>query len=201
MTVGSRNLLIVVSAPSGAGKTTLCDRLLQDVPGLAYSVSCTTRCPRGNEQDGVDYHFLDESEFLRRIAAGEFLEHATVHGNLYGTLRESVAAALESGRSVLMDIDVQGAAQIRAQLAASPADDKLRKAFVDIFIEPPSLDALRQRLTGRGEDADEEIERRLAKAAAEMSRSGDYQYHVVNESLERAYEEFKVCILNEMTCT
>ncbi|MBL7114290.1 MAG: guanylate kinase [Kiritimatiellae bacterium] len=199
--MGNRNLLIVVSAPSGAGKTTLCDRLLQEVTGLAYSVSCTTRHPRGAEQDGVDYHFLDECEFRKRIAAGEFLEYATVHGNLYGTLRDSVASSLESGQSVLMDIDVQGAAQIRERLATSPVDDTLRKAFVDIFIEPPSLDALRQRLMGRGEDPDDEIERRLAKAASEMSRSGDYRYHVVNDSLERAYEKFKSYVLNEMIQT
>ena len=135
-----RPLLIVVSAPSGGGKSTLCDRLLASRHDMVYSVSCTTRPPRGREVDGLHYRFLSESEFERRVAAGDFLEHAVVHGARYGTLRHTVEEALRTGRSVLMDIDVQGAAQIRSALAARSVDDPLRSALVDIFIAPPSLE-------------------------------------------------------------
>jgi len=131
-------LLIVVSAPSGAGKTTLCDRLIAERPDMVYSVSCTTRAPRGEERDGRDYHFLSEPEFDRRLRQGLFLEHARVHGYRYGTLRETVHAALTAGRSVLMDIDVQGAAQVRAAVGRADSEDPIAKGFLDIFIAPPS---------------------------------------------------------------
>ena len=139
-TPAAHPLLLVVSAPSGAGKTTLCDRLRAEFPAIRYSVSCTTRGPREGEVDGEDYHFLSEAEFRRRLAAGEFLEHAVVHGHLYGTLRSEVADGMTAGRDVLMDIDVQGAAQIRAALAGLPPDHPLRRGYTDVFIAPPSLD-------------------------------------------------------------
>lgn len=186
-----RPVLLVVSAPSGAGKTTLCDRLLAEFPSIRYSVSCTTRAPRPGEADGADYHFLTEAEFRRRLAAGDFLEHAVVHGHLYGTLRQEVAAGLAAGRDVLMDIDVQGAAQIRASLAGLPEDDPIRRGYRDVFIAPPSLGELRRRLERRGADAPEAIERRLRQAGLEMDRAGEYGHRIVNDVLDRAYSEFR----------
>jgi len=128
-----RPLLIVVSAPSGGGKSTLCRRMLAERKDVAYSISCTTREPRGNEVNGREYHFLSEVEFDRRVKNGEFLEHALVHGHKYGTLRKPVDDALASGKSILMDIDVEGARQIREYVARLPDSDALKNAFVDIF--------------------------------------------------------------------
>lgn len=182
-----RPLLLVLSAPSGAGKSTLCDRLLAEHPFMTRSISCTTRAPRGNEVDGRDYHFLSPGEFNRRVAAGLFLEHAVVHGNQYGTLRGNVEAALAAGHDVVMVIDVQGAAAVRR--AARAAGGLLGRSYVDIFIAPPSLEALRERLQRRGEDASDVIERRLANARGEMERAGEYRYRVVNDVLDLAYAE------------
>ena len=187
-------LLIVVSAPSGAGKTTLCDRLLAERSDIVYSVSCTTRPPRGREVDGQDYFFLTEEDFARRIQRGELLEHAVVHGYAYGTPRERVVETLASGRSVLMDIDVQGARQIRECVRQAAADDPLRAAFVDIFIEPPSLEALRQRLERRGEDSPAVIARRLRNAEDELRQRNEYRYRVVNGDLATAYRDLTAII-------
>ena len=184
-------LLIVVSAPSGAGKSTLCDRLLAESPDIVYSVSCTTRAPRGEEQVGSAYFFLSPEDFEQRVGEGAFLEHATVHDNRYGTLKETVRSAMSSGKSVMMDIDVQGAQQVRDALATLPADDAMVRGFVDVFIQPPSMDILRQRLEGRGEDAIEVIERRLANAAQEMSCADVYKYCVINDDLDTAVAEFR----------
>jgi len=180
-------VLLIVSAPSGAGKTTLCRRLLKDYPGLHYSISCTTRAPRAGEQDGREYVFLDEATFLRRVEENAFLEFARVHRHWYGTPRAPITDALAAGRDVLMDIDVQGAAQIRTAARAAPADDPIRRAYADIFVTPPSLAALRARLEGRGQDRPDVIERRLRQAGAEMDAAGDYQFQVVNDELETAY--------------
>lgn len=182
-------LLIVISAPSGAGKTTLCDRLLQDYPEITYSISCTTREPRGVEEDGEDYYFLKREQFARHVAAGEFLEHATVHGFDYGTLKAPVDSALAEGQCVLMDIDVEGAAQVRAHVATLPPANPMRAGFVDIFIRPPSLEALRERLETRGEDDAATIARRLRNADKELARAGEFRHHVVNDDLEIAYRE------------
>ena len=182
-------LLIVMSAPSGTGKTTLCDRLLQDYPEITYSVSCTTREPRGTEEDGIDYFFITPEEFEARAAKGLFLENAMVHGNRYGTLAGPVREALAEGQSILMDIDVAGAAQVRAHVAALPESDPLRQGFVDIFVRPPSLEALRDRLYARGEDKPAVIEKRLANAAGELARAGEYMHSFVNDDLEIAYRE------------
>ncbi len=183
--------LIVVSAPSGAGKSTLCRRLLSDAVDIIYSISCTTRAPRGSEVDGQAYHFLSEDEFTRRVADGAFLEHAAVHGNHYGTLRESVAAALAAGRSVIMDIDVQGAAQIRRAIVDGQDESIGSDCFIDIFIAPPSLEVLSQRLYGRGEDAPAVIEQRLCNAAREMEAAPDYRHVVVNDDLEKATQALR----------
>ena len=187
-------LLILVSAPSGAGKSTLCDRLLQDYPELVYSVSCTTREPRGEEEDGVDYHFLTQKRFDELVAQGAFLEHATVHGNSYGTLIQPIRDAFAHKLSVLLDIDVAGAAQVRARLASLPPDDPIRGGFTDIFILPPSLEELRRRLVTRGEDSPETIEKRMKNATGEMARANEYRFKIVNDDLEIAYKELKAAI-------
>jgi guanylate kinase len=164
---------------------------------MAYSISCTTRPPRGGEAHGRDYYFLPAAEFERRVAAGEFLEHATVHGHRYGTLRQAVVDALAAGRDVLMDIDVQGAAQIRRQALDPAADPRLRRAFVDVFIVPPSAAELRRRLEARAEDAPGAIERRLCNAALEMPHWREYRYLIVNDQLDAAYAELKAVVLAE----
>jgi len=193
--VKRRVLLLVVSAPSGAGKTTLCDRLLVDNPFMTRSVSCTTRAPRGVEMDGRDYYFLSPDEFNRKVTEGLFLEHALVHGNQYGTLRGTVEEALKAGKDVLLVIDVQGAATIRR--SAHLPGGILGRAYVDIFIAPPSLDALRDRLQKRGEDAQDVVERRLSAAQDEMARGHEYQYRVVNDNLEQAYAELAAIVQAE----
>ena len=187
-------LLILVSAPSGAGKSTLCDRLLQDYPELVYSVSCTTREPRGEEEDGVDYHFLTQEHFDELVAQDAFLEHATVHGNSYGTLIQPIRDAFAHNLSILLDIDVAGAAQVRARLASLPADDPIREGFTDIFILPPSLEELRRRLVNRGEDSPETIEKRMKNASGEIARAGEYRFKIVNDDLEIAYKELKAVV-------
>jgi len=190
-----RALLIVVSAPSGAGKTTLCNRLLAEHDCMTRSISCTTRAPRGAELDGQHYHFLTLDEFNRRVSKGLFLEHAVVHGNHYGTLRSNVEAALEAGKDVLLVIDVQGAAEVRR--AAKSLGGTLNRSYVDIFIAPPSLETLRDRLRKRGEDSPEVIESRLINARDEMERGREYQYRVVNDNLEQAYAELNSIINTE----
>lgn len=186
--------LIIISAPSGTGKTTLCDRLLQDYPELVYSVSCTTRDPRGEEEDGVDYYFRSEEDFKRLLGEDAFLEHACVHGNYYGTLASPVREALSQGLSVLLDIDVEGAAKVRKSIAAASPSDPLKNGTVDIFIAPPSMEALRFRLESRGEDSPETIEKRLKNAQGEMERASEFKYRIVNDDLEVAYKELKAVL-------
>lgn len=190
-------LLLVVSGPSGSGKTTLCERLLEEFPRVTYSVSCTTRAPRGDEESGVDYEFIPEGEFRRRVGEGAFLEWAEVHGHLYGTLRARVASVLAAGRDVLMDIDVQGAAQVRSRVGEASAGDPLYGALVDVFIAPPSMDVLEQRLRGRAEDAPDIIERRLKKACDEMAAWRSYRYLVMNDNREKAYDALRAVVLAE----
>src|SRR5213082_3270798 len=154
-------ILFVLSAPSGSGKTTLCDALRQ-TPDFVYSVSCTTRGPRAGEIEGDDYHFLSEPDFRARVKAGEFLEHAKVHEHYYGTLRGPIVSNLKKGVDVLIDVDVQGAAAIRAF-----DDQTIRQALCDVFIMPPDLDELRRRLTKRGTETPQQIESRIVTAARE----------------------------------
>lgn len=189
MEIENKNaLLIVVSAPSGAGKSTLCNRLIKKFPSMTYSISCTTRAPRGEEKNHEHYHFLSKEEFLARVSTGEFLEYAEVHGNFYGTLKQTVEEALAAGRDIIMDIDVQGAEQIRKACAELPSEDAVRKGFIDIFIAPPSMGELRQRLCGRLTDTEEVIENRMHNAAEEMKYRDRYQYLVINDDLEDALE-------------
>jgi len=180
-------LFIVVSAPSGAGKTTLCDLLLQNYPEICYSISCTTREPRANEEDGIDYHFVTIETFKKMIEENQFLEYACVHDNYYGTLKEPIYQALREHQCILLDIDVAGAEQVRRYVAELPEDDPLRVGFVDIFINPPSMEDLENRLVGRGTDKPEVIRKRLNNARAEMARAGDYMHQVVNDDLDVAY--------------
>ncbi len=184
-------ILFVVSAPSGAGKSTLLYALRQ-TPDFVYSVSCTTRAPRPGEIDGEDYHFVSTEEFQRRLAAGDFLEHAYVHGNYYGTMRGAVIEQLRAGVDVLIDIDVQGARQIR-----DDANQEIRTSIADIFIMPPSLEELRRRLTKRGTETPEQIETRLHNAAAEMEVWRDYRYTIISGSVEEDLQKFRAIMRAE----
>ena len=177
--------LLVISAPSGAGKTTLCRRLLAEVPAIEFSVSHTTRAPRPGERDGVDYHFIGQGEFEALRARGEFLEWATVAGHLYGTSAKEVGAALGWGRDVLLDIDTQGAASVR----------RLETAAVLIFILPPDPEALRARLEGRGSESPEVQEARLGLARGEIDQAHHYDYIIVNDDLDEAYARLRGVVL------
>ena len=184
----TRPLFIVMSAPSGCGKSTLIDLLLQEYPDLVYSISCTTRQPRGEEEDGLDYHFLTVERFRELLAEDAFIEHAEVHGNYYGTLRKPIEEVMAEGNSMILDIDVVGAAKVRhAVMHHMPPENPLRAGYVDIFINPPSMEELRARLEGRGTDAPDVIERRLANAEGEMARAGEYMFQVTNDDLKLAY--------------
>jgi guanylate kinase len=180
-----RGILFVVSAPSGAGKTTLVESIRR-TPNLFYSVSCTTRAPRTGEIDGEDYQFLSDTVFRERIEKGEFLEHAQVHGDYYGTLREPVVANLKSGKDVLIDIDTQGAAVIR-----NCDDSLIGFALADVFIIPPDLDELRKRLLNRGTETSEQIDSRLATAAREMEHWRNYRYTIISGSVEEDLRRFR----------
>ena len=184
----TRPLFIVMSAPSGCGKSTLIDLLLQEYHDLVYSISCTTRAPREGEEDGLDYHFLTVERFRELLAEDAFLEHAEVHGNYYGTLRRPIEEVLGEGNSMILDIDVVGAAKVRHEVMHHlPPENPLRAGYVDIFINPPSMEELRARLEGRGTDAPDVIERRLANAEGEMARAGEYMFQVTNDDLQLAY--------------
>jgi len=180
-------LFIVISAPSGAGKSTLCDLLLQNYPELCYSISCTTREPRINEEDGEDYHFITVDRFNKLIEDGAFLEHALVHGNYYGTLKEPIYQALRENQCVLLDIDVAGAAQVRQYVETLSEDDPLRMGYIDIFINPPSIEDLEARLRGRGTDSETVIAKRLKNAEQEMEQAGSYMHQIMNDDLDVAY--------------
>ena len=171
-------ILFVISAPSGAGKTTLV-QALREAGNFFYSVSCTTRPPRTGEIDGEHYRFLSPADFRERIDAGDFLEHAQVHNDLYGTLGEPVLTNLKNGVDVLIDIDTQGAATIR-----NSDDPNVRQSLADIFIMPPNLEELRRRLMKRGTETIQQIESRLATATREMELWRDYRYTIVSGSVE-----------------
>ncbi|MFZ2854634.1 MAG: guanylate kinase [Rhodocyclaceae bacterium] len=168
--------LYIVTAPSGAGKTTLVRLLLENDPGIRLSISCTTRMPRNGEADGREYHFLDVPDFLARIESGDFLEWAEVHGNYYGTSRSGIEGEMAAGRDVLLEIDWQGAQQVR----------KLFPAAIGVFILPPSVDELASRLSGRATDSAETIARRLAAARDEMRHMAEFDYVIINDDLQQA---------------
>jgi len=175
----SQGVLYIVSAPSGAGKTSLVKALLKTDPAIRLSVSYTTRAPRPGETDGRDYHFVSRERFKAMLAEGEFLEHAEVYGNFYGTSKGVIARDLDAGRDNLLEIDWQGAAQVKAHFPQSAS----------IFILPPSFNALRTRLNGRGQDSAEVIERRLAAAAHDLAHAGAFDYIIVNDDFDHALQD------------
>jgi guanylate kinase len=173
-------MLVVISAPSGAGKTTLCEQTLAARPNMARAITCTTREPRPGEKDGVDYYFLDAGDFLKRVQAGNFLEHATVYGNSYGTLKSEVLGKLRSGKDVLLNVDVQGAAAIRAHAEQDP---ELKTALVTVFLTPPSMSILEVRLKKRGQDSPQIIAKRLSVAKQEIVQWKNFDYLIVSSSI------------------
>lgn len=180
--------VFVITGPSGVGKGTLIAKLLERLPELELSVSATTRDPRDGEQEARDYYFLSPEEFDRRAKAGEFLEYATYSGNRYGTLRSEIERRLAAGRSVVLEIEVQGARQVRAAMPES----------VQIFIAPPEPAALRERLRARGKDSHEAIDARLAVAAQELSAKDEFAHQVVNDELDRAVDELERIVRAEL---
>jgi len=182
-----RGMLIVVSSPSGGGKGTLIDRVLKTVPGVSYSVSYTTRAPRGSEQNGREYFFVDEPAFREMIERGEFLEWANVYGHLYGTSSAQVERERAAGRDIILEIDVQGAESIRHKVAGS----------VSIFILPPSFELLRERLVTRGTDSASDLERRLKGAPAEVAQYVSFDYVILNDDINRASQQLASVIYAE----
>jgi guanylate kinase len=180
--------VFVITGPSGVGKGTLIRGLMERLPRLELSVSATTRSPRPGERDGVDYHFLSGEEFDRRVRAGDFVEHADYAGRRYGTLRSELEARVAAGAPVVLEIEVQGARQVRAAMPEA----------VQVFIAPPSLGALRTRLVGRGTDGGEEVERRLAVAEQELAAREEFTHVVVNDRLEDALEELVAIVAGDL---
>ena len=184
-------ILFVLSAPSGGGKSTLL-RLLSDNPDFVYSVSCTTRTPRPGEVNGQDYHFLTVADFEQRVAAGDFLEYARVHGNYYGTLKQTVLDGLAAGHDILIDVDIQGAAQIRAN-----ADAICHAAMVDVFLMPPSMSELERRLRKRATETEEQLAVRLGNAAGEMADWRNYRYTIVSGQAAEDFDRFRTLMSAE----
>lgn len=182
-----RAQLFIVSGPSGSGKTTVVEHLLREVPGLLFSVSCTTRAPRAGEQDGRDYHYIKRAEFERMISAGDFLEYANVFGELYGTPRRNLEQAGQQGKDLVLDIDVQGARQVKSQLPQAVA----------ILLVPPSAAVLEQRLRQRAQDSPDIIRRRLDRAREEIESYSTYDYMVVNRDLAETCSQVKAIVLAE----
>lgn len=175
-----RGHLYILSGPSGAGKGTIREKIFKNVSDLSYSISCTTRKPREGELDGVDYHFISVGEFKRQIEENKFLEWAEVHGNFYGTSRTFIEPLLEKGIDVMLEIDVQGALQVK---------DKMPEA-ITVFLTPPSMEILEGRLRGRGTNDDADIKLRMKNAETEMSYADKYDHTIVNDDADKASEEF-----------
>jgi guanylate kinase len=184
----SKGALFVITGSSGTGKTTLVREALSTLPGLSFSVSATTRSMRPGEQDGVDYHFLSQADFKSRVAEGQMLEWAEVYGNCYGTPRGPVEDALSRGQSILLDIDVQGAEQVRSAMPDA----------VSIFVLPPSIDSLEERLRGRSTDSEEVIQNRMQEARVQIRRCSEFDYLVVNDDLASAHDQFQAVLVGEL---
>ena len=187
-------LLIVLSAPSGGGKTTLCQNLLAKYPLMTRAVTCTTRPPRPGERDGVDYYFLDKTTFNQRVEADEFLEHATVYDNRYGTLKSEVLDKLHHGRDVLLNVDVQGAAAVRAHAGESP---QINAALVTIFLTTRDMATLEKRLRERGTESAEMLEKRLNAARQELARQNEFQHVVISGTREEDLRQLESIIEKE----
>lgn len=186
-----QGILFVISAPSGTGKSTLCENL-RSTPDFIYSISCTTRMPRAGEVDGIDYHFLSKEAFLSRVAQGEMLEYAQVHGNYYGTLKATVKEAMTHGTDVLLDIDVQGAASIR-----QTDDAMVRDSLVDVFIMPPTIEELERRLRKRGTETEEQVQLRLRNGREESKLWPLYKYTILSGSMEEDLIKFRAIMRAE----
>jgi guanylate kinase len=187
--LNKRGRLFVITAPSGAGKTSLIDALVRADPSLKLSISYTTRAPRPGEKDGVEYHFVDDAAFLGMQRRGEFLESAEVHGYRYGTSKKVITEALARGEDLVLEIDWQGARQVR----------RIYPECVGIFILPPSLEELERRMRSRGQDADAVIRRRLDNARGEMEHAGEFDYAIINKDFETARHELAAIIQKERT--
>jgi guanylate kinase len=183
----NRGKLFVITAPSGAGKTSLIEALMRDDPSLKLSISYTTRAPRPGEKDGADYHFVDDATFLAMRERGEFLESAEVHGYRYGTSRKVITDALQRGEHLILEIDWQGAQQVR----------RLYPDCVGIFILPPSIEELERRMRSRGQDADAVIRRRLDNAREELAHAGEFKYRIINKDFDTALRDLAQIILKE----
>jgi len=184
-------LLVLLSAPSGGGKTTLCQHLLAARRDMARVITCTTREPRAGEKDGVDYYFLDAGSFLKRVQAGNFLEHATVYGHSYGTLKSEVLGKLRQGKDVLLNVDVQGAAAIRAR---AEEDVELKRALVSVFLTPSSIAVLEARLKKRGTDSAANIQKRLSEARQEIGRWRSFDYLLVSDTIQEDLRRMQAII-------
>ena len=188
---GRSGLILILSGPSGSGKSSIYKTAIGDLGTIEFSVSCTTRAPRPGEVDGRDYHFISREEFDRLVAEDAFAEHAEVHGNCYGTLKSELLGRVQRGIDVLLDIDVQGAAQLR-KLCESSCE--FRRACVFIFIMPPSFEELERRLRARATETEESIVRRLSNAKGEMAHAAEYDHVIVNDDLARAAAEFTALV-------
>lgn len=191
-------LLVVVSAPSGGGKTTLCNELLAARPDMARAITCTTREPRGDEKDGVDYYFLDAGSFLKRVQAGNFLEHATVYGQSYGTLKSEVLGKLRAGKDVLLNIDVQGAAAVRK---CAEEDPELKRALVTVFLTPAKLAVLEARLQKRGTDTPADIKKRLGVSRQEIAQWKNFDYLIISRGIDDDLRNMQAIIEAEKMLT
>jgi guanylate kinase len=187
-------VVLIISGPSGTGKSTICKQVMNDDNNLAFSISCTTRQPRKGEANGIDYNFINIEEFEKLISEDAFIEYANVHGNYYGTLKDEVYKRVNAGHDVLLDIDVQGALKIKA---SAENDKMLKKCAEYIFVAPPDADVLEKRLRGRKTDSEEVIQKRLTNSLGELRKYTAYSYLIINDNLDNAVNELK-SILNSL---
>jgi len=185
-------VMLVVSGPSGAGKSTICKKVIKD-NNLYFSISCTTRSPRPGEKDGVDYYFISKNEFTHKIETDDFIEYATVHGNYYGTIKSKIIDLLSAGKSVILDIDVQGALKIKESIINDPL---LNKCAEFLFIAPPSYSELERRLRGRGTENEKNIQKRLNNAKKELAYCFQYEYLLVNDEVESAINDMNAIFVS-----